>query len=287
VAEHRVEHVMGMPVSIDVPDGVRPRALDEVFEWLRWVDATFSTYRPDSDISRLDCSARAHPLVHEVLVRCDALRAATRGYFDVRAGGRLDPSGFVKGWAVDHAAKLLENAGAERFCLNAGGDVVVRGGGWRIGIQHPYLRHRLAAVIELSDGAVATSGAYERGAHILDPHTCSPPRGVLSVTVIGPELALADVYATAAFAMGRRGPRWTATLEGHDAMTILDDERVLSTPGFLDHQDVEFARSMDALHSLELDVGGGRRARHERNGPAFAHRPGERLDRVGHAGHHL
>ena len=157
----------------------------------------------------------------------------TGGYFDARAGGRLDPSGLVKGWAVDRAAALLDAAGVARWCVDAGGDVRVRGGGWRIGVRHPDDPLLLAGVLVLDDGAVATSGAYERGPHVLDPHTRRPPEGVRSVTVVGPELATADAYATAAFAMGRRGPAWTARQRGHDAMTILDGDRVLATPGFL------------------------------------------------------
>ena len=111
--------------------------------------------------------------------------------------------------------------------------MLVRGGGWRIGVRHPGDRRLLAGVLVLDDGAVATSGAYERGPHVLDPHTGRPPTGLRSVTVVGRELATADAYATAAFAMGRRGPAWTAHLRGHDAMSILDDDRVLATPGFL------------------------------------------------------
>ena len=87
-------------------------------------------------------------------------------------------------------------------------------------------------MLEAGDLAVATSGAYERGAHIVDPHTGRPPHGVLSVTVVGPDLATADACATAAFAMGARGPRWTAWLRGYEAMTILIGDEVLCTPGF-------------------------------------------------------
>ena len=229
---------MGMPVSIDVRDRVPSRALCDAFDWLRHVDTTFSTYRADSEVARLDrgllAIENAHPSVRAVLTLCELLRQATDGFFDARANERLDPSGFVKGWAIDRAAELLEEAGAHRFCINAGGDVLVRGGKpWRIGIRHPLRSDRLAGVVALSDGAVATSGTYERGHHIVDPHNGRPPTGVLSVTVIGPELGTADAYATAAFAMGERGPSWTASLDGHDAMTILARGRVLSTSGFL------------------------------------------------------
>jgi thiamine biosynthesis lipoprotein len=138
----------------------------------------------------------------------------------------------VKGWSVDRAARIFDEAGCRDYAVNAGGDMVVRGSLWRVGIQHPLERDRVAKVVEATELAIATSGEYERGAHVLDPHTHRPPAGVLSVTITGPDLATADAYATAAFAMGERGPAWTARLAGYEAMTILADGRVLSTPGF-------------------------------------------------------
>jgi thiamine biosynthesis lipoprotein len=194
-----------------------------VFAWLRWVDATFSTYRPDSEIARLDRGEldEPHPLVREVLARCEALRAETGGWFDVRAGGSLDPSGFVKGWAVQRAAAFGRG---RRFLIDAGGDMVLRGE-WRVGIRHPYERDRLAAAIAVADCAVATSGAYERGGHVLDPFTGRPASGLSSVTVVGGDLGTADAYATAAFACGEL--RWT----GLAALGIAGD-RVLTTPGW-------------------------------------------------------
>ena len=235
---------MGMPVCIDVRDaGVPAAAVDDAFAWLRWVDVTFSTYKDDSEISRLNRGELAlddaSPEVRWVLERCELLRAETGGYFDARVSGNggVDPSGLVKGWSVDRAGEILAGAGANTFSVYAGGDILTRGypepeRAWRVGIQHPHVHHGIAAVIRSNDLAVATSGQYERGEHVLDPHTGAPPRGVLSVTVTGPVLGTADAYATAAFAMGTDGPAWTATLEGHEAMTILADGRVLSTPGF-------------------------------------------------------
>jgi thiamine biosynthesis lipoprotein len=232
---------MGMPVSVIVRDGVGEGAVDGVFGWLRWVDATFSTWRRDSEISRLNAGELSprdlHPLTREVLGRCERMREVTGGAFDARAAGArgVDPTGLVKGWAVDRAAALLEAAGARDYCLDAGGDVRVGGGPWRVGIRHPRRRRRLAAVVGIADAAVATSGAYERGAHIVDPRSGRPPAGVESVTVVGPDLASADAYATAAFALGEEGPAWTAGLSGYEAMTILAGGRVLSTPGFAKH----------------------------------------------------
>jgi thiamine biosynthesis lipoprotein len=241
---HRVEHVMGMPIVVDVRDGdVDDEALDRMFDWLRFVDATFSTYRDDSEISRINRGElsveAAHADVGEVLARCEELRHETRGYFDACALSEdvLDPSGLVKGWSVDRAAAILDEAGLRNYAVNAGGDMLVRGSAlpddcWRVGIQHPLERDKVAKVVVTNDLAVATSGDYARGDHVLDPHTRRAPKGVLSVTITGPVLATADAYATAAFAMGVEGPKWTARLRGYEAMTILADETVLSTPGF-------------------------------------------------------
>jgi len=240
----RVEHVMGMPVCVDVRDaGVSEAAVDEAFAWLRRVDATFSTYKDDSEISRLNrgelSADDASPDVRWVLGECERLREDTGGYFDAQAvaGRGVDPSGLVKGWSVDRAGEILAGFGATTFSIYAGGDILTRGypepeRAWRVGIQHPYVRHGIAAVVRSNDLALATSGQYERGEHVLDPHTGAPPEGVLSVTITGPALGTADAYATAAFAMGTDGPAWTATLDGYEAMTILADGTVLSTAGF-------------------------------------------------------
>jgi thiamine biosynthesis lipoprotein len=228
---HRVEQIMGMPIVVEVRDGDAP--LDEVFDWFRRVDETFSTYKEDSEISRVARGeAAASPEVREVLGRCDELRAQTNGYFDAYAGGTLDPSGLVKGWAVDRAADLLDAAGVHVYVVNAGGDMRLRGT-WRVGIQHPLERRAIAAVVEATDLGLATSGEYARGRHVLDPHTAAAPSGVLSVTISGPDLATADAYATAAFAMGAKvAPHWVARLRGYGAMLILSDGRVLTTPSF-------------------------------------------------------
>ena len=225
---------MGMPVTATVRDpGFDPSELDAAFAELRAVDARFSTYRADSEVSRLArgelAERHASPLTREVLARCAVLEHETGGAFDAYAGGALDPSGYVKGWALQRAAALID---ARELCLDGGGDLVLRGGPWRVGIRHPLERDRLCSVLELHDGAVATSATYERGEHILDPRTGRPPRGVRSVTVTGPELATADAYATAAFAMGADGPAWTAGLDGYAAMTVLEGGRLLSTRRF-------------------------------------------------------
>ncbi len=233
---------MGMPIVVDVRDVDDAAALEPLFDWFRVVDETFSTYLPDSEISRLKggelALADAQPDVREVLERCEELRLETKGYFDVRAerADVVDPSGLVKGWSVDRAAALADGFGWRNYAINAGGDIRLRGGAlpeavWRVGIQHPSEPQQIVAVVAGDDLAVATSGAYARGCHVFDPHTHRPPEGVLSVTISGPDLATADAFATAAFAMGVAGPAWTARLRGYEALTLLADGRSLRTPG--------------------------------------------------------
>jgi thiamine biosynthesis lipoprotein len=234
---------MGMPIVVDVRDACGDEALDELFDWFREVDERFSTYKEGSEISRLNCGELhirdCHPDVRWVLARCDGLREETSGFFDARYASLLevDPSGLVKGWSVDRGGELLEGRGIANYSINAGGDIRLRGSplpdrAWRTGIQHPVLHDRIAAVVESNDLALATSGAYIRGEHIVDPHTGAPPRGLLSVSIAGPDLATADAYATAAFAMGEEGAAWSATLGPYESYVILADERSFSTPGF-------------------------------------------------------
>ena len=237
---------MGTVVSVDVrsvrPARIVEAALDAFFATLRDIDARFSPYRADSEVSRIadghlrerDASAD----VRFVLAACDQLTASTNGAFDARhhrADGRLDPSGFVKGWAIDDASRHLDDAGLEAYAINAGGDIVVKGSptpehGWRIGIQHPTERDRLAARLELRGGAVATSGLYERGPHIRDPRTGAAPAELASLTVVGPELTWADAYATAAFTMGRGGPAWVERHPGYGVIAVTPDEQLLWSP---------------------------------------------------------
>jgi thiamine biosynthesis lipoprotein len=250
---------MGMPVAIDVRDEHVPvEAVDAAFAWLRWVDATFSTYRADSEIARLNrgelAERDADPLVREVLAACRALRQRTGGAFDAEAAalmaevrvrpgagdgrpGAVEPAGYVKGWAAGKAWELLEHAGARNALVDAGGDVLTRGRPapgerWRVGIQHPSEADRVAAVLELGDMAVATSGTYRRGRHIVEPATGAAPSGVVSVTCVGRDLAVVDALATAGFAMGRGGAAWLAVQLDAEAMVILDDDTVQMTPGF-------------------------------------------------------
>ncbi|MCU1461850.1 MAG: thiamine biosynthesis lipoprotein precursor [Acidimicrobiales bacterium] len=248
----RVEHLWGTAIGVDVRGPVREGALDAVFSWFARVDDLFSTWRADTEISRLGRGEltveQASPEVRTVLDLCRFVELQSGGAFDVTFGsdprvtpqpgrGPIDPSGLVKGWALDRAAGLLVSEGVSNFTINAGGDVVTHGRPapgemWRVGIQHPSSRDQLAAVVGGTDLAVATSGRYERGDHIIDPRTGRPAVGLVSVTVIGDDLALADGYATAALVLGRPGMVWLDGLAGAEGMAITGDGTVLLTDGF-------------------------------------------------------
>ena len=155
-----------------------------------------------------------------MLAACADVSARSGGYFTARPGGRFDPSGYVKGWAIERAAAMLTAAGSAEHSVNGGGDIQCVGDHgpgqpWRVGIADPLRPGSLALVVTGQDFAVATSGVAERGAHIVNPHTGQPATGLASITVVGARLAATDAYATAAFAMGPppgTGWRaWTAT----------------------------------------------------------------------------
>ncbi len=237
----QAEHVMGTVFSFDVPADVGAEALPSVLRWLHWADATFSPYAADSDVSRLgrgeaalsECAAE----LAEVLGLCAEVRALSGGYFTTTPGGAFDPSGLVKGWAIERAAAMLRAAGSRNNSVNGGGDVQCAGEAgprrpWRVGIAHPLRAGELATVVTGRDLAVATSGTAERGPHIVDPHTGRAATALASITLVGEHLTTVDAYATAAFAMGNAARDWIESLEGHEAFAITASGAVWQTEGF-------------------------------------------------------
>jgi len=234
------EHVMGTVVSFDVP-ACAGQELGPAVRWLHWVDRIFSPYRPDSDVSLLAAAEvtvdGCAPEVAEVISACTAVRLCSGGYFTAAPGGAFDPSGYVKGWAVERAAAILSAAGSAHHLVNGGGDVQCagdRGSGqpWRIGIADPLRAGSLALVVAGRDFAVATSGVAERGRHIVNPHTGQPATDLASVTVVGAGLTLTDAYATAAFAMGSGARDWVESLDGYEAFAITSRGADWQTSGF-------------------------------------------------------
>ena len=250
----RTELIMGMPVTVAIPDrermdgagpGARYRtvddAMDAVFGSFREVDERFSPYKPGSETSRINrgqlAEGDASPEMREVLALSEETRLQTDGFFNVRGNGRFDPSGLVKGWAIARAARLLDDDGFISFCVEAGGDMEIRGANdegsaWAIGLRSPFEPSKLVRKLLLTNRGIATSGTYIRGAHIWNPRTGGAADEIASMTVVGPNVYEADRFATAAFAMGREGIAFMATLPGFDAYMIEKTGMATFTSGF-------------------------------------------------------
>lgn len=193
-------------------------AITKVNQYVQHVDEVFSTYKESSKISQLRRGEitidECEPDVIEVWNLCAYVKDLTGGAFDPwSVAGGFDPSGLVKGWAADKCAQILQAAGAEHIQVNAAGDLSLRGGftpdePWTIGVVNPDNRLEILQTFEIQDGAIATSGNYERGAHISDPHTGMIAIGAKSATVLGPNGAITDALATALMVDGRDGSVW-------------------------------------------------------------------------------
>ena len=232
-----VEFIWGTAITLDVRgiEGRSDEALRVVAACSRWfveVDERFSPFRALSEVTaaRNDLAVPGSPSPDFVEVQraCQQARALTRGAFDPwRVPGGFDPSGYVKGWAAGRASGLLAHAGFADHMVNAGGDIVCSGDrepgsgrGWPIGIVNPHQTSEVLAVVEVRDAAVATSGRYERGDHIVDPATGQPALGADSATVVGPDPGLADAVASAVLVDGpacmtwfpQMGPDWSVHL---------------------------------------------------------------------------
>ncbi|WP_433800762.1 FAD:protein FMN transferase [Actinomycetospora sp. CA-084318] len=230
----RVEHVMGMPISLALrgrhsAGPAADAAWAAVLASLREADRVFSTYRADSVVRRIDRGELAlddAPAdVHEVLAIAARAERATDGAFSVWRGGSFDPNGVVKGWAVQRASALLRDLPDTDVCLSAGGDLVAWSAGepWHVGIEDPRDPTRLIAKVPVTDGAVASSGTAHRGAHLVDARTGIPPTGIAGVTVLAASLTDADVDATAAYALGRGALTWLRRRVGRTGLVVWAD----------------------------------------------------------------
>jgi thiamine biosynthesis lipoprotein len=237
-----VEHCMGTVFTIGIRDaGVWDHAVDEVVDWLHHVDEVFSTYKPDSDISRLRRGELkvdvADSAVSTVLELCAEAQATTEGHFTAMPDGRVDPTGLVKGWAIEEASRRLSARGAANHAVNGGGDMQLVGDAapgrpWTVGISDPADRSQVVALVRGRNLAVATSGVSERGAHIVDPFSGRPARALASATVVGPSLTRADAYATAAFVMGVEALQWISGVPDYEALLIGTDGTMRESRGW-------------------------------------------------------
>jgi len=234
--------LMGMPISVEIIDKSADKQIfKKVYDYFVYVDNTYSTYKETSEISRINNGlpkSQWSQEMKDVLELCEQTKIKTNGYFDIERGGKLDPSGLVKGWAIQRASELINEAGFSNYYIDAGGDIQVsgkrlKGEGWHIGIRNPFNRDEVIKTVTLSNNGIATSGTAIRGQHIYNPHQPSGTiEDVVSLSVIGPDVYNADRFATAAFAMGYAGVEFIETLPSFEAYMINAEGIATMTSGF-------------------------------------------------------
>ena len=235
---------MGMPVAIEiVSTESRPEHFTRVFDYFTHVDRKFSTYKEDSEISRINrgelMTEDYSEEMREVFILSEETKKITNGYFNIqKKNGLYDPSGLVKGWAINNGAKILREMGCRNFYVDIGGDIQTaglneEGEKWSIGIRNPFESGEIIKVLYLNGEGVATSGTYIRGDHILDPFSGKPVQTkFLGLSVIGPNIYEADRFATAAFAMGDEALPFIESLKGLEGYAVDNNGIATFTSGF-------------------------------------------------------
>jgi thiamine biosynthesis lipoprotein len=237
----QTELIMGMPITVEINDKNAKQYFEEVFNYFKKVDSKYSTYKTNSEISRINNGLSKSSWSSEmktVLELCEQTRQDTKGYFNIMHDGKRDPSGLVKGWAINNAANMLRRNKVTNFYIEAGGDVQVSGHDsdnkpWTVGIRNPFNLDEIIKTVAVSSEGVATSGTYIRGQHIYNPFKPKKTLNqVKSLTVIGPNIYEADRYATAAFAMGIDGIGFIKNIPSLEGYMVTDDEMATFTNGF-------------------------------------------------------
>jgi FAD:protein FMN transferase len=237
--------LMGMPITVEIVGAKNSTSVDAVFEYLNQVDARFSTYKDNSEISAFNrgeiLPVNLSAEMKEVLRLSAITRDQSNGFFEIRkSDGKLDPSGIVKGWAINNGAKIIRSHGHDNFFIEAGGDV--QSGGlndegceWRIGIRSPFHSDEIIRIVTPRGQGMATSGTYVRGQHIYNPHSPGTMiQDIVSLSVIGPNILEADRFATAAFAMGEQGIYFIENLPGFEGYMVNAQGIATQTTGFGD-----------------------------------------------------
>ncbi len=249
----QVQIIMGTPVAVEIVDReANQKLFDEVFDYFKYVDEKFSTYKDTSEISAINNKknkgentqnifggmSKDMKVVFELSLETKKI---TNGYFDIiTPSGSYDTSGLVKGWAIFNASNILKTRGVKNFCVEAGGDIQVsgrneKGEAWSIGIQNPFNKKReiIKKVYLGNNEGIATSGTYVRGCHIYNPKDKNDKlEEVVSLTVIGSNIFEADRYATGAFAMGQNGIFFIESKENLEGYAIDKNGVATMTIGF-------------------------------------------------------
>jgi len=233
--------IMGMPITIEILDSHEEKIFEEIFSYFTFVDETFSTYKETSEISKINKGtqtlANSSPEVQEIFALADETKKLSNGYFNIKKpDGQIDPSGLVKGWAIENAAKILKNKNINNFFIDAGGDIQVSkpensNDKWSVGIQSPFEPEKIIKVLYLRNNGLATSGTYNRGSHIYNPIGNKMTEEIVSLSVLGPNIYEADRFATAAFAMGKGGIYFIENLKGFEGYQINKDGIATETSG--------------------------------------------------------
>ncbi|HSW88695.1 MAG TPA: FAD:protein FMN transferase [Candidatus Saccharimonadales bacterium] len=238
--------IMGMPVTVNVVDSsVTQNDIAAVFDYFISVDETFSTYKDSSEISQINKGyikkESYSKEMKDVFTLAEKTKKETNGYFDIVQDNYIDPSGLVKGWAIQKASEILLEKGFHNFFIDAGGDVQISGLNesgelWKVGIRNPFNREENVKVVTIKNGGIATSGTAIRGQHIYNPHgTSKSITDIVGMTVIGQSIYDADRFATAAFAMGKKGIHFIESLSDFEGYMIDKNGRATYTTGFEKH----------------------------------------------------
>lgn len=228
--------IMGTGVSIDIPDCRNQKVFSELFSMLEEMDQRFSTYKPTSEVSRFQRGEiKQEDLSTDfkfVIKQCTKWAGKTDGFFNAEFSGEFDPSGYVKGWAIQKAGDLINKSGFNTYCVAIGGDILASSDDdktWNVGLQNPEGKGSIIGKLSAKNLAVATSGNYERGSHIINPKSGKPATKLKVVTVVGPDIVTADVLATTAFAMGSTGKDFLKKWTDYSSLIIDNDNSPVFT----------------------------------------------------------
>ena len=232
--------IMGMPISIDIPDVIDAHAFEQLFDLFKQIDQQFSPYIESSEVALFSNGTLQEGALSNsmkaTIKACEHYETLTDGYFSAYYNGSFDPSGYIKAWAMQEASEALIAQGITTFLINIAGDMVAHGDAktWRIGIQDPFNKQATLGIVALTNQAIATSGSYVRGAHIFDPHTKSSKTDLISVSIYGPDIIKADVFATACTAMGfDKATTYLQAYPDYAALLIKTDDTVQPVNNFV------------------------------------------------------
>lgn len=235
---NKVRFIMNMPVEINIPSATNLKVFDLAFDYFRYIDKKFSTYKKNSEVSRFNAGkinkADLSKDFNTVYKNCIKYSKNTNGYFNAYNENKyFDPSGFVKGWSIYNASMIIAKAGHKKYFVGVGGDIQTKGNDWKVGIRNPFDKDKIVKVVKINGKGIATSGNYERGMHIYNPNDGYKKADMIkSITVIADNVYVADVYATAAFAMGLNGINYIERLKNCEGYQIGKNGIATETSGF-------------------------------------------------------